>query len=60
MHETSRLQKMIGASDNAILDEYLTNIRRVEEQLQKMQARSGALTNAPDGPSASPRTSTST
>src|SRR5687768_1310341 len=50
MHETSRLQKVIGAKDNAILDEYLTNIRRVEEQLQKMQARSGALTNAADGP----------
>jgi hypothetical protein len=50
MHETSRLQKVIGAKDNAILDEYLTNIRRVEEQLQKMQARSGALTNATDGP----------
>ena len=50
MHETSRLQKVIGAKDNALLDEYLTNIRRVEEQLQKMQARSGALTNAADGP----------
>jgi hypothetical protein len=50
MHETSRLQKVIGAKDNAILDEYLTNIRRVEEQLQKMQARSSALTNAADGP----------
>ena len=31
--ETKRLQHMIGASDNALLDEYLTNIRRVEEQL---------------------------
>ena len=29
--ETKRLQKMIGASDNKILDEYLTNVRRVEE-----------------------------
>ena len=50
MHETSRLQKVIGAKDNAILDEYLTNIRRVEDQLQKMQARSSALTSAADGP----------
>ena len=50
MHETKRLEKVIGAQDNAILDEYLTNIRRVEEQLQKMQARSGALTNASGGP----------
>src|SRR5690554_6088821 len=50
MHETSRLQRMIGASDNAILDEYLTNVRRVETQLQKMEARSGVLTDAPGAP----------
>jgi hypothetical protein len=50
MHETARLQKVIGAKDNAILDEYLTNIRHVEEQLQKMEARSGVLSNASGGP----------
>jgi hypothetical protein len=50
MGETKRLQHMIGAKDNALLDEYLTNIRRVEEQLQKMEARSEALATAADGP----------
>lgn len=50
LEETSRLQRQIGASDNAILDEYLTNIRRVETQLQKMEARSGALTKTAGGP----------
>lgn len=50
LDETSRLQRMIGASDNAILDEYLTNVRRVEAQLQRMSARSHALENAPAGP----------
>ena len=51
----------IGAKDNAILDEYLTNIRRVEEQLQKMEARSSALASGDRrAASASPRTSTST
>jgi len=50
MHETAHLQKKIGAQDNALLDEYLTNIRRVEDQLQKMQARSGALASASDAP----------
>ena len=50
LHETSRLQKVLGASDNAILDEYLTNIRRVEEQLDKMQARSNAISTASGGP----------
>ena len=60
MHETARLQKVIGAKDNAILDEYLTNIRRVEEQLQKMQAAPASWRAPPMGPSASPKTSTST
>jgi len=50
MEETSRLQRMIGASDNAILDEYLTTLRRVETQLQKMEARAGVLAHTPDGP----------
>ena len=50
LEETARLERVIGAQDNAILDEYLTNIRRVEEQLHKMEARSQVLTNAPAGP----------
>jgi hypothetical protein len=50
MGETKRLQSKIGAGDNALLDEYLTNIRRVEDQLQKMVLRSSAVANADDGP----------
>jgi hypothetical protein len=50
LEETSRLQRLVGASDNAILDEYLSNIRRVEAQLQKMEARSEVLANTPEGP----------
>lgn len=50
LHETKQLQKAIGASDNKLLDEYLTNIRRVEQQLQNMAARSGVLEIAADGP----------
>jgi hypothetical protein len=48
--EVSRLQRLIGASDNAILDEYLTNIRRVETQLQKMEARASVIQDTPNGP----------
>jgi hypothetical protein len=48
--EVSRLQRLIGASDNAILDEYLTNVRRVETQLQKMEARATAIHDTPNGP----------
>jgi hypothetical protein len=50
LEETSRLQRQIGAGDNAILDEYLTNIRRVEEQLARMEARSSAVQHTPEGP----------
>ena len=50
LQETGRLQKKIGSGDNAILDEYLTSVRRVEEQLQKMQSRSEAISSASGGP----------
>jgi hypothetical protein len=50
LDETAHLQKKLGASDNAILDEYLSNIRRVEEQIAKMQARSSAIASASGGP----------
>jgi hypothetical protein len=56
LEETSRLQRSIGASDNAILDEYLTNIRRVEEQLGKMSARSSVMENSPAAPVGIPGT----
>lgn len=52
--ETSRLQKVIGASDNAILDEYLTNVRRVEKQLERMEARSNAIADTSGAPTGMP------
>jgi hypothetical protein len=48
--ETARLQHKLGSADNATLDEYLTNVRRVEVQLQKMEARSDTLEAAPAAP----------
>ena len=48
--ETARLERELGSHDNAVLDEYLTNVRRVEESLQKMQARSDTIAAAPDAP----------
>lgn len=50
LEETSRLKRQIGANDNAILDEYLSNVRRVEEQLKKMESRSEVILSAKDGP----------
>src|SRR5690606_35031206 len=41
--ETARLKRKLGAADGLVLDEYLTNVRRVEMQLQRMEARSDML-----------------
>jgi hypothetical protein len=48
--ETARLERQLGSADNALLDEYLTNVRRVEVQLEKMAARADVLETAPDAP----------
>lgn len=50
LEETSRLQKKIGAADNATLDEYLSNIRHVETQLQNMESRADALATTQESP----------
>ena len=50
--ETARMRKSLGPSDNAILDEYLTSVREVELQLDRMETRSAAVpegTNPPRG-----------
>jgi hypothetical protein len=49
-HETAKLQKTLGAQDRAILDEYLSNIRQVEQQLDRMEARMGTITGTPEAP----------
>ena len=52
VEETAKLQKQLGRTDNLILDEYLTNVRDVELQLDRMESRAGAVpegTTAPVG-----------
>jgi hypothetical protein len=41
--EAVRMRRTLGPADNAILDEYLTNIRDVERQLERMDARAAAV-----------------
>jgi hypothetical protein len=41
--EARRMRSKLGPADNAILDEYLTNIREVEQQLDRMDARAAAV-----------------
>jgi hypothetical protein len=50
--EAARLRRSLGPADNVILDEYLTNVRDVEQQLARMEARAGTIpegTTAPLG-----------
>src|SRR5207253_708756 len=48
--ETNRLKSRLGAADRVILDEYLSNIHEVEQQLERMKRRLGTLTGVPDAP----------
>ena len=50
MAESSKLRTKLGSSDRAILDEYLSNIRQVEQQLDRMETRLGTLTGNPEAP----------
>jgi hypothetical protein len=47
--EAARLRRSLGPADNVILDEYLTNVRDVEQQLDRMDARAAAI---PEGTAA--------
>ena len=48
--ETAKLERSLGAADRSILDEYLTNIREVEQQLNRMEARLATITGNPEAP----------
>jgi hypothetical protein len=48
--ETSKLKRSLGAPDRAILDEYLGNIREVEQQLDRFESRLGTITGNPEAP----------
>jgi hypothetical protein len=48
--ETAALRRQLGAPDRAIFDEYMSNIRQVEQQLDRMETRLGTLTETPEAP----------
>jgi hypothetical protein len=50
LEESQRLDRMLGAGDKTLLDEYLTNIRRIEGQIQKLSTRSSVISNTAGGP----------
>jgi hypothetical protein len=43
VEEAKRMRTSLGSADGAILDEYLTNIRDVEQMLDRMDARASAV-----------------
>src|SRR6185503_17754214 len=48
--ETAKLKRSLGAADRAILDEYLNNIREVEQQLDRFETRLGTITGNAEAP----------
>jgi hypothetical protein len=48
--ETAKLKSSLGAADRSILDEYLSNIRQVEQQLDRMETRLSTITGSPEAP----------
>jgi hypothetical protein len=50
MEETGKLRRTLGAGDRAIFDQYLSNIRDVEQQLDRMETRLGQITGNPEAP----------
>src|SRR5881296_3708333 len=50
LEETGKLRHSLGAPDRAILDEYLSNIRDVEHQLDRMETRMGAIKTNSEAP----------
>src|SRR5688572_105392 len=54
--ETAEIQRRLGPADNAILDEYLSNVRDVEQQLDRMESRAGAVPQGATAPLGIPET----
>lgn len=50
LDESKRLDAMLGAGDRALLDEYLSNVRRIEQQIGKLSARAGVIADTDGGP----------
>src|SRR6476661_8503037 len=50
LEETGKLRGTLGAPDKAMLDEYLSNIRDVEHQLDRMETRMGNIRTNADAP----------
>lgn len=48
------LSGKLGASDRALVDDYLTSVREVEQRVQKLMEKADSLGNLPDAPLGAP------
>jgi hypothetical protein len=48
--EVAKIQRTLGPADKAVLDDYVTNVREVEQQIDRMDARANRLVDAPEVP----------
>lgn len=48
--ESKRLENMLGKGDRTLLDEYMTNLRRIEAQIQRLANRSSVIASRSEGP----------
>jgi hypothetical protein len=49
-HKAATLQKLLGPSDRAMLDDYLESVREIERRVQKMEANDLSHIELPDAP----------
>jgi hypothetical protein len=55
VNDASRsLSARLGASDRALVDDFLTSVREVEQRVQKLMAKADSLGNLPDAPLGAP------
>lgn len=54
LESSKSLNRQLGASDRAIVDDYLTSVREVEDRIQKLLAKADSLGDLPDAPLGTP------
>lgn len=52
--EAAELQRRVGASDRAMLNDYLESVREIERRVQKMEERDLSSLDLPDAPTGAP------
>ena len=52
--EAAELQRRVGASDRAMLSDYLESVREIERRVQKMEERDLSALDLPDAPTGAP------